>query len=290
MTRFATMDFSAGEARLIIQGEMVSATPWWAENGEAAAPDWFRAELGKVDGRPLTVVVDSPGGDVSCGIAIYEALRQRKGRTRCEIVRAYSAATLAVAGCDRGERYVSPAATLLYHNPATRADGDWREMEKAARFLKAVKDAAIAAYQENTGMTAEELSRLMDAETIYTAEEAIRAGFADALLPAGPGEKQAATLHEARRAVMCAEANAAACRQRLSAAEAAERIVQVANSAAIMADNISTAAPSCWAQLNALTGCTSTAQHLAAAGASPDEAKERVEAARWAQAILGKEG
>lgn len=244
MTRFATMDFSAGEARLLIQGEMVSATPWWAEGGEVLAPDWFRAELEKVEGKPLTVVVDSPGGDFSCGAAIYEALRQRRGRTRCEIIRAYSAATLAVAGCDKGERYVSPAATLLYHNPATVAAGDWREMEKAGRFLKAVKDAAVAAYRESTGMTEEALSRLMDAETTYTAEEAIAAGFADALLPARPGEKQAATLHEARRAMMCAEENAAACR----------------------------------------------AHKEAAAGAFPDEARERAEAARWAQAILGKDG
>lgn len=227
MTRFATMDFSAGEARLLIQGEMLSETPWWEETGAVVAPDWFRAELEQVDGKPLTVVVDSPGGDVSCGIAIYEALRLRRGRTRCEVIRAYSAATLAVAGCDRGERYASPAATLLYHNPATMASGDWREMEKAARFLRAVKEAAVAAYQESTGMETEALSRLMDEETVYSAEEAIQAGFVDAIMPAGPNEKQAATLHEARRAVMCAEENAAAHRKKAAAGqrpdEAAER-------------------------------------------------------------------
>ena len=142
------------------------------------------AELAKCEGEKLTVVIDSPGGDVGAGIAMYTLLRQRRGETCAEVIRAYSAATLVLAGCDKGKRLLSPAATLLYHNPMTCAEGDWREMDKAERFLSALKEAVIAAYQEASGMDADTLAALMDAETIYTAQEAIAAGWADGLLPA----------------------------------------------------------------------------------------------------------
>lgn len=186
MTEFARFARMAGGdgVRLTVQGTMQPRTPWWLDNGEVAAPDWFRGELAKCEGEKLTVVIDSPGGDVGAGIAMYTLLRQRRGETCAEVIRAYSAATLVLAGCDKGKRLLSPAATLLYHNPMTYAEGDWREMDKAERFLSALKKAVIAAYQEASGMDADTLAALMDAETIYTAQEAIAAGWADGLLPA----------------------------------------------------------------------------------------------------------
>ncbi len=208
---FARMESGGGGRRLVIQGVMESETPWWMEDGRVCAPDWFRTQLESAEGQPLTVVLDSPGGDVSCGLAIYQMLRERKGATRCEVIRAYSAATLVMAGCDRGARFMSPAGLMLIHNPSTYASGDWREMDKTLRYLQAVKRAVLAAYTEATGKPEDDLAELMDQETCYSAEEAVAAGWADGLLPAASG--QTVSLHEARQVLMQAEEQAARCRQ-----------------------------------------------------------------------------
>lgn len=170
------------EARLYVQGEITGNDRWRFDERCVTAPDEMRRALEAVDGQRLTVVIDSIGGDVLGGLAMYDLLRQRTGETRAEVYVAYSAATLILAGCDKGKRLASPAATLLYHNPATLASGDHRDMARAQRFLESVKESVIAAYREATGKPEEELAALMDAETVYTGQEAVDAGFADGLL------------------------------------------------------------------------------------------------------------
>ena len=182
------------ENRLNISGPIEPSRPWWDyEKEEAlAAADEFREALDAIEGEKLTVIIDSDGGDLGAGLTMYNALRQRKGETRCEIWHAYSAATLPMAACRDG-RLISPTGTLLIHNPATWASGDHREMEKARVFLDKMKAAAIAAYAEATGKDAGELAEMMDRETVMTAQEAIDSGFADGLIEtAGDAAKVAA--------------------------------------------------------------------------------------------------
>lgn len=140
--------------------------------------DFLRA-LGERDGETLTVVIDSPGGDVATGIALYDALARRKGETRAEIIRAYSAATLPLMGCDRGKRNILPYGTVLIHNPQTFAQGTWRDMDSASELLKSLGESVMRIYTQSSGKTAQELQPLMDAETIWNAEAAVANGFAD---------------------------------------------------------------------------------------------------------------
>ena len=172
-------------AALYLEGAITPPRGWmdW-DTLSYHPPQGFREQMEAIEGEELTVFIDSPGGDLATGMALYTALRQRRGVTRCEVTRAYSAATLALAGCDRGQRFLSPGATLLYHNPAVTADGDHRDMARAQRMLTAFKAAVVAAYAESSGMDADAISALMDAETMYTAREAVAAGWADGLLPA----------------------------------------------------------------------------------------------------------
>ncbi len=180
--KMTKMEGDQPRATLWVQGEIESSEPWLNSELGICAPDTFRAALEEVEGMPLTVVIDSIGGNVLSGLAMYGMLRQRTGETTAEVHVAYSAATLILAGCDKGKRMLTPGATLLYHNPATIAQGDHRELAKTVEFLGKLKDSVIAAYVDATGKDAAEISALMDAETTYTAEEAIAAGWADGIL------------------------------------------------------------------------------------------------------------
>ena len=197
----------AAENRLYISGPIEPQRPWWDWEKEEpmAAANEFRAELDKLDGQPLTIVIDSDGGDLGAGLTMYNAIRARKGETKAVIWHAYSAATMPLCAC-RGGRAISPVGTLLIHNPATWATGDHREMEKAKTFLAAMKDAAIAAYREVTGMGYDELAKMMDDETVLTAEAAVRLGFADTIMEAGSvqGEDAVARAKSAMAASMAA--------------------------------------------------------------------------------------
>lgn len=188
--RFAQMSGEEG-CRLDITGTIVPQRPWWDENsGRYCASAEFQRQLAACDGQKLTVVIDSDGGDAGAGIGMYEALRQRRGETHAVVIKAYSAATLPLAGCDKGRRSISPAGSIMIHRPKCSASGDRSEMQAADNFLRVIEEATLSAYAAASGKAREELAQLMAAETFWTAQEAITNGFADAILP----PKQLATM------------------------------------------------------------------------------------------------
>lgn len=197
--RFVRMQAGSAEpARLYVDGEIWSDTPWWLEDGMVAAPDAFRREMDALDGGAVDVHVNSPGGDATAGVAIATLLRQHPGHTRCIIPSlAASAASLIPCGCD--ETLVGPAALIMIHNPATYAYGDHRDLARAKLFLDKLKDAVLALYCEKSKKGKDEIARMMDDECFMGASEAIEKGFADAVLE--KPEKQTSMSH-GYRAIM----------------------------------------------------------------------------------------
>lgn len=218
--RFARMANNDGY-RLDVAGMLIPNKPWWDEEGRYCASADFKRELAAIDGQKLTIVIDSQGGDCGAGMAMYEEIRQRKGETHAIVIRAYSAATLVLAACDKGRRQISPVGSIMIHNPVTSAAGDRKEMQRAQEFLRVIEDAALAAYVEATGKTQEDLRALMDAETWWNAQESIDNGFADGVLPAQ------------QSALMCAPyafASSEATSNMIQAAIAAEQDTEVERS------------------------------------------------------------
>lgn len=196
--RFAKMQ-GGKPARLYVDGEIYSETPWWMEDGTLCAPDSFRRELDAIGEGALDVYVNSPGGDAAAGVAIATLLRQRRSKTRCIITGlAASAASLIPCGCD--EVQMSPGALVMIHNPSAGAWGDHREMERAKNYLDKLKDAVICFYAERMGKDHDAIAKLMDDETFWTAEDALAEGFADEILP--KPEKAEARITHGLRAVM----------------------------------------------------------------------------------------
>lgn len=129
----------------------------------------------------LTVEINSGGGLVSSASEIYTALKQFAGTVNVRIVgmAASAASVLAMAGTNI---QMSPTGQLMIHNAATRAEGDYRDMDHTSDFLQKINQSIINAYVAKTGKTAEELKAMMDEETWMTAQEAKEAGFIDAIM------------------------------------------------------------------------------------------------------------
>lgn len=143
-------------------------------------PSVFAAELNAGSG-PVTIWLNSPGGDVVAAAQIYNMLIDYPGTVTVNIdgIAASAASVIAMAATKVA---MSPVSMLMIHNPATMAVGDKDELARAMSMLDSVKESILNAYQEKTGMSRAKLSKLMDAETWMDARAAIDMGFADELL------------------------------------------------------------------------------------------------------------
>ena len=169
---------------LRIEGDIISDDDVWLYEWfdmKATSPNSFKTELANHRGKPLTVWIDSYGGDVFAAAGIYNALMEHDARVTVKVDgKAMSAASvIAMAG---EEVLMSPVSVLMIHNPLTYAQGDMHELRHTADVLDTVKDTIINAYEIKSGRSRKKISEMMDAETYMSAKSAIKDGFADAML------------------------------------------------------------------------------------------------------------
>lgn len=129
-------------------------------------------------GQNMAVRINSPGGGVIEGIAIYNALERHKGGVTIHIdgLAASMASVIAMAG---EKTYMAENAMMMIHNPWTMAAGDSEELRKNADLLDKMKNILVNSYAKKTGMDIADIEDLMDAETWMDAEEAYALGFVD---------------------------------------------------------------------------------------------------------------
>ena len=140
----------------------------------------FKEELFAGSG-PITIWINSPGGDCIAASQIYAMLMDYKDDVTVKIdgIAASAASVIAMAGT---KVLMAPTALMMIHNPATIAYGDHTDMAKAIEMLEEVKESIINAYEIKTSLSRSRLSHLMDAETWMNAKKAIELGFADGML------------------------------------------------------------------------------------------------------------
>ena len=149
-------------------------------------PDWMgmvsaqyvNAEIAKAKNEPITVRINSPGGDVFEGQAIYNALA-RRGNITIEIdaLAASAASYIAMAG---DKIRIAENAMVMIHNAWTMTMGDKHEHQKRLELLDKVDSIIAETYQKRIGdkSTPDKVREWMDAETWMTAKEAVERGFA----------------------------------------------------------------------------------------------------------------
>lgn len=169
-------DDTEAERKLFLDG-VISETTWFEDD---ITPAMFKEELDEGTG-PITVWINSPGGDVIAAAQIYNMLSQYPGKVTVMIdgLAASAASVVAMAGDDI---VMSPVSMLMIHNPAMMAYGDHADFEKAIAVLDEVKESIINAYAEKTGLSRNKISRLMDEETWMNARKALELGFANSIL------------------------------------------------------------------------------------------------------------
>lgn len=165
------------EMRTLFLNGPISDESWF---GDEVTPKLFKDELAAGDG-PISVWINSPGGDVFAAAQIYNMLMDYPNDVTVMIdgLAASAASVIAMAGT---EVQMSPVAMMMIHNPATVAIGDSEEMKKAVKMLDEVKESIMNAYEIKTGLSRDRISRMMDAESWFNANKAVELGFADKIM------------------------------------------------------------------------------------------------------------
>lgn len=178
--RFWNWVKNEGERALYLDG-YIAPESWFEDE---VSPKEFKKELEAGCGD-ITVWINSPGGDFFAASQIYTMLKSYAGQVIVNIdgIAASAAAVIAMAGdmvC------MSPTAMLMIHNPATFVWGEEADMQKGMEMLVEVKEAIINAFEAKTGLARAEISRMMDAETWFSAGRAVELKFADEILYSEP--------------------------------------------------------------------------------------------------------
>lgn len=149
----------------------------------------FIQSLKAVTAKKISLRIHSPGGSVFEGHAIYNALKRHPATITAHIdgIAASMASVVALAA---ESVHIAKNAMIMIHNPSSYSEGGAGDMRKTADLLDKVKETILNAYEEKTGMTREEIAKMMDEETWMTADEATAMGFADVVT----GEFKAAAL------------------------------------------------------------------------------------------------
>lgn len=165
-------------ATINIYGDICS---WaWEELGETSAVTLSKQleAIGDVD--HIDVYINSYGGEVAEGLAIYNALKRHKAKvtTYCDGFACSIASVVFMAG---DERVMNEASLLMIHNAWTYAAGNAAELRKQAEDLEKITQASVEAYKAHSSLTEEEIKELMDNETWILPEEAAEYGFATSI-------------------------------------------------------------------------------------------------------------
>lgn len=146
--------------------------------------------LEEADGADITVNVNSPGGSVFEGLAIYNALQDYSGQVHIKVLglAASAASVIALAG---DQISIAKSAFFMIHNAWTIAVGNRHDMAKVAQQLEPFDNTLAQIYADKTGIKVEEISKLMDNETWISGEDAVKYGYANSILSEEPEKDDA---------------------------------------------------------------------------------------------------
>ena len=138
----------------------------------------FIIELNAIDNPKIDMHINSPGGEVFDGAAIYNAIKRHPAEvtTYVDGIAASIASVVALAG---KKVIMAENAIFMMHNPAGLVIGTADDMRKTADVLDKVRETMIGAYMTKSGKSDSEIKGLLDAETWMNADETKAAGFAD---------------------------------------------------------------------------------------------------------------
>ena len=173
------------EDRTISVYDVIGYDYW---TGEGVTAKRIAGALRGMGSGPVTVNVNSPGGDMFEGLAIYNLLREHDGEVTVKVLglAASAASIIAMAG---DTVQIARAGFLMIHNAWVMAIGNRNDLVEVAATLQPFDDAMASIYAARTGQDIKAMAKLMDAETWIGGQAAIDDGFADEFLPSDQVKK-----------------------------------------------------------------------------------------------------
>jgi len=164
-------------------GENWDGTGWTSQK--------MAAILRNIGPRDITVSINSPGGDMFEGIAIYNQLAEHPAEVSIKVigVAASAASVVAMAG---DKIAIGAGSFLMIHNAWGVVIGNRHDFTDAAALFAPFDEAMVGIYAARTGQKPKDVAAMMDAETWISAQSAVDKGFADEMLPAVQPKDQGA--------------------------------------------------------------------------------------------------
>ncbi|MCP3721737.1 Clp protease ClpP [Paraburkholderia sp. CNPSo 3272] len=173
------LEMSADDATLYIYDAIVADddTAYWCGGVSAQS---LVPEIRNIKGGTLNLRINSPGGDVFAAQSIVAAIRDTGAKVVAHIDGfAASAATVIASAAD--EVIMSDGAMYMIHCGWTMAIGNSKDMTDTAALLDKVDGVIAGQYAKRSGKSADEMKAFMEAETWFTAQEAVDVGLADSI-------------------------------------------------------------------------------------------------------------
>ena len=135
---------------------------------------------GKDSTKDINLYINSPGGSVTAGLAIYDTMNYIKCpvATNCIGMAASMAAVILSSGA-KGKRYALPNSEVMIHQPLGGAQGQASDIKIVADHIMRTKQKLNHILAENTGKTLEEIERDTDRDNYLSADEALQYGLID---------------------------------------------------------------------------------------------------------------
>lgn len=159
--------------------DVIGADYW----GDGVTASRIAGALRSLNGADVTVNINSPGGDMFEGLAIYNLLREYEGKVTVKVLglAASAASIIAMAG---DEVQIGRGAFLMIHNCWVYAMGNRHDLAQIAADMAPFDKAMSDIYQARSGLDSTTIDKMMDGETYIGGSEAVEKGFADSLLSA----------------------------------------------------------------------------------------------------------
>lgn len=188
-----TIQAAATDDNTISVFDVIGQDYW---SGEGVTAKRIAAALRAIGERDVVVNINSPGGDMFEGLAIYNLLREHKGSVTVKVlgVAASAASIIAMAG---DEIQVARAGFLMIHNAWIYAAGNRHDFRAYADYLEPFDASMADVYVARTSQALKDVQKMMDGETWIGGTAAIEQGFADSLLESDEiavGEEKASAL------------------------------------------------------------------------------------------------
>jgi ATP-dependent Clp protease protease subunit len=135
--------------------------------------------------KDIAVYVNSPGGSLHAGLAIYDAMQYVNPdvSTLCYGM-AMSAGSLILTGGAKGKRFTLPNARILIHQPSSGFQGQSSDIEIHAREILELRRVLDEIYSRHTGQTGEQVHEDMERDRFFSAQQAVDYGLVDEIISA----------------------------------------------------------------------------------------------------------